>query len=155
MHWMLLYNFFYVLYGWQNILIMICGLPLSSGTCAPSLISLIVISFNNSITTLSINIVEKFEIKFVWCAGYESEPPRRRSGFDPGCILLFYFVFFENSFSYSSNWMGLIRLLYSPHICIDFADDIKPKLWWCEVIVFLRLINHLSSLSSNYDDCDP
>ena len=94
---MLLYNFFYVLYGWQNILIMICGLPLSSGTCAPSLISLIVISFNNSITTLSINIVEKFEIKFVWCAGYESELPRRRSGFDPGCILLFYFVFFENS----------------------------------------------------------
>ena len=94
MHWMLLYNFFYVLYGWQNILIMICGLPLSSGTCAPSMISLIVISFNNSITTLSINIVEKFEIKFVWCAGYESELPRRRSGFDPGCILLFYFVFF-------------------------------------------------------------
>jgi hypothetical protein len=70
-------------------------------------------------------------------------------------ITFLFCVFFENSFSFSSSWMGLIRLLYSPHICIDFADDIKPKLWWCEVIVFLRLINHLSSLSSNYDVCDP
>ena len=58
------------------------------------MISLIVISCNDSITTLSINFVEKFEIKFVWCAGYEFELPRRRSGFDPGCVLLFNFVSF-------------------------------------------------------------